>query len=52
MVIHVEMRQSQLLKTNQSQQSMVPYKVTDDQATSSPEEDRSLQSKRRDLHHK
>ena len=34
------MRKSQLFKTNQSQQSIVPYKVTHDQSNSSPEEDR------------
>jgi len=34
-----EMRQSELLKTNQSQQSIVLYKITHDQSTSSPEED-------------
>ena len=35
----IEMRQSQLLKTNQSQQSIMRYKVTHNQSTSSPEED-------------
>ena len=35
----IEMRQSQLLKTNQSQESIVLYKVTRNQSTSSPEED-------------
>ena len=30
------MRESQLLKTNQSQQSIVPYKATHDQSTPSP----------------
>ena len=35
----IEMRQSQQLKTNQSLQSIVLYKVTRNQSTSSPEED-------------
>ena len=35
----IEMCQSLLLKTSQSQQSIVPYKVTHDQSTSSLEED-------------
>ena len=33
------MRQSQLLKTNQLQQSIVPYKVMHGQSTSSPDEE-------------
>ncbi|KAL9980999.1 hypothetical protein ACROYT_G009651 [Oculina patagonica] len=35
----IEMHQSQLLKTNQSQHSSVLYKVTPDQSTLSPDED-------------
>ena len=35
----IEMHQSELLKNNQSQQSIMLYKITHDQSTSSPEED-------------
>jgi len=35
----IEMHQSQLLQTNQSQQSVVVYKVSCNQSTSSPDED-------------
>ena len=35
----IEMHQSQLLQTNQSQQSIVVYKVSCNQSTSSSDED-------------
>ena len=35
----IEMNQSELLKNNLSQQSIMSYKITYDQSTSSPEED-------------
>ena len=35
----IEMHESQLLKTNQSQHSIMLYKVTRNQSTSLPEED-------------
>ena len=35
----IEMHQSELLKSNQPQQSIMLYKITHDQSTPSPEED-------------
>ena len=35
----IKMHQSELLKNNLSQQSIMLYKITHDQSTSSPEED-------------
>ena len=35
----IEMHQSELLKTNQPQQSIMLYKIMHDQSTPSPEED-------------
>ena len=35
----IEMHQSELLKTNQPQESVMLYKITHDQSTPPPEED-------------
>ena len=49
----IKMCQLQLLKTNQSQQSIILYKLMHNQLTSSPEEDSSsMQSKHGDLRKK
>ena len=45
----IELHQSQLLKTSQSQQSIVLFKVSRNQSTSSPDEVSIMQSKRRDI---
>ena len=51
LIIYSKLKNEKKMKNNQSQQSIMLYKITHDQSTHRLKKTSSMQSKRRDLHH-